>query len=83
MTSNTGTTVLSLADASSTSCSMRASATTSEPKPVRIRPFELPTGMICCVFASVSIVRIEFDNVRTSVFGRCITVVISVAGWSA
>jgi hypothetical protein len=32
------------------------------PKPVITRLLLLPTGMICCVFASVNIVRIEFER---------------------
>ncbi len=42
-------------------------------------PGEFPAGSICCVLASVIIVRIEFDTCRTSVFGRVTTVMISVA----
>ena len=45
--------------------------------------FVLPAGSICCVLASVIIVRIEFETWRTSVFGSVTTVVISVAGWSS
>ena len=43
--------------------------------------FETPAGSICCVFASVITVRIEFDTWRTSVLAAT-TVVISVVGWS-
>jgi hypothetical protein len=83
MTSNSGVIAPWSLAASSTKRSIFTIEATLLPKPVMIRLLLLPTGMICCVFASVNIVRIEFDSVRTSVFGRSITVVTSVAGWSA
>ena len=73
---------MSTFDASSMIRSMFAIATTLLPKPTRTMEFEVPAGSICCVFASVIIVRIEFDTWRTSVLGSVTTVVISVAGWS-
>ncbi len=83
ITSNSGTMFPVFAAALSTKRSILTIEATLLPKPVMIRLLLLPTGMICCVFASVNIVRIEFESVRTSVFGRSITVVTSVAGWSA
>ena len=83
ITANSGEIAPASPDASSTKRSILTIDATWLPKPVITRLLLLPTGMICCVFASVNIVRIEFESVRTSVFGRSITVVTSVAGWSA
>ena len=79
MRANSGSTA-SILEASSINCSMRTRAETLLPKPVTIIELVLPAGSSCVVLTSGNIVRIEFDSCRTSVFGRCTTVVIKVAG---
>ena len=62
---------------------MRTRFATWPPKPVRMIELLFPTGINCCVFASVNIARMEFETVRTSVCWSSTMVVTSTAGWRA